>query len=141
MMRLFHEDQEAVARWAFAKTGCRPMQFNIAIGLIDDAGDLVGAFMFTAYNGSDAELHFYGPRCLSRRVVRAIMQIAGGVLRLNRLTIRTRKASMARGVEKLGAVYEGTTRRLYGPTDEERHAGRQYVFYRETILKLAKLEA
>ncbi|MES2692278.1 MAG: hypothetical protein V4773_02320, partial [Verrucomicrobiota bacterium] len=83
------------------------------------------------WNGSDAELHFYGPGCLTRRTVRLAMQIAAEVLRVNRLTVRTRKASMARGVLKLGAVEEGTVKRLYGPTDEARHAGRQFAFFRE----------
>jgi hypothetical protein len=47
---------------------------------------------------------------------------------------------MARGVEKLGAVYEGEIRRLYGPSDEDRHTGKQYAFFRETIDRLAGLK-
>lgn len=124
----------------FAKSKCQPMLYNLAVGLVDDAGDIVGGFMFTGYNGSDAEVHYYGPGALTRRVVRSMMQIAAKALKLNRLTIRTRKPSMARGVRKLGAEYEGEIRRLYGPTDEDHHAGQQYVFWRETILKLARKE-
>lgn len=117
------------------------MPVNLAVGLVDDAGELVGGIIFTGWNGSDAEVHYYGPRRLTRRTVRLMMQLAAGVLNLNRLTVRTRKASMARGVAKLGAVYEGTVRRLYGPTDADEHAGQQFAFFRETILKLANLEA
>jgi hypothetical protein len=47
---------------------------------------------------------------------------------------------MARGVRKLGAVYEGTVKRLYGPTDGENDAGQQFAFFRETIMKLAGLK-
>jgi hypothetical protein len=140
-MTPLYDDQAAVATWMFAKAGCKPMQFNLAVGLVDAAGELRGGIMFTTWNGSDAELHFYGPGCLTRRTVRLAMQIAAEVLRVNRLTVRTRKPSMARGVLKLGAVEEGTVKRLYGPTDEARHAGRQFAFFRETILKLARMEA
>lgn len=139
-MRLLFNEDGHVAQWMFLKSRCQPMQFNLAIGLVDDSGQIIGGFMFTGWNGSDAEVHYYGPKALKRRVVRAMMWIAANVLKLNRLTIRTRKESMARGVLKLGAEYEGTIKRLYGPTDEDRHAGHQYVFWRETILKLANKE-
>lgn len=135
-MRLVLAQDDAVAAWMFAVSGCRPMLFNLAIGLAEGEA-LVGAVMFTGYNGSDAEVHFYGPKTLSRRMLRCIMQIAGRALELNRLTVRTRKPSMARGVVKLGAVYEGRVPRLYGPTDDDEHAGQQFAFMRETILKLA----
>jgi hypothetical protein len=133
--------QSDIAKWMFGKSGCRPMNYDLAVGLADDAGQLVGGVMFTAYNGSDAEVHYYGPGGLRRRTVRMIMHIAAEVLRVNRLTVRTRKASMARGLAKLGAVHEGKVRRLYGPTDDDRHAADQFAFMRETILKLADLEA
>jgi hypothetical protein len=128
-----------VAEWMFAISNSRPMQFNMAIGLADETG-LVGGVMFTGWNGSDAEVHFYGPGTLTRRVVRMIMGIAALQLDVNRLTVRTRKKSMARGVTKLGAKFEGIIKRLYGPTDSAEHAGRQYVFFRETIEDLAGLK-
>ena len=139
-MKMLFDSDELVAKWMFAKSGSRPMHYNLAVGIIDDGGTIVGGIMWTGWNGSDAEVHYFGPRHLSRRVVRTIMQISARVLRLNRLTLRTRKTSMARGVAKLGAVHEGTIRRLYGPTDDDRHAGQQFAFFRETILKLANME-
>jgi hypothetical protein len=138
MKPLFDAD-DLVAAWMFARSGCRPMQYDIAVGLVDDKGQIVGGAMFSAFNGSDVELHFYGPGQLTRRVVRLVMQIAAH-LGVNRMTVRTRKQHMSRGVVKLGAVYEGTIRRLYGPTDDECHAGVQFAFFRETILKLANME-
>ena len=114
------------------------MQYHSAIGLLDPSGALVGGIMWTAYNGSDVELHYTGPRHLTRGIVRFIMAYALIELGVNRITVRTRKESMARGVLKLGAVYEGTVRRLYGPTDAPEHAGRQFAFFRETIEKLAR---
>lgn len=138
MTTLITGQDEAVAAWAFKTWGCQPFHVDLAIGLANDDGELVGAFAFSGYNGSDAEVHALAPGELTRRVVRAIMGIALFQLDLNRLTVRTRKESMARGVLKLGAVYEGKIRRLYGPTDSDEDAGRQFVFFRETIQKLAR---
>ena len=130
-----------VAAWLFEVSNSMPMQYNMAIGLSDDGGEnLVGGFMFTNYNGSDAEVHFYGPRTLKRRVVRAIFYIAATVFSLNRLTIHTRKEHMARGVVKLGAEYEGRIRRLYGPSDADGDSGLRFVFWRERINELAGLK-
>lgn len=140
MMRLVLGEDAKIADWMFVQSKCNPMQYNMAAGIEDSSGDLVGGIMFTGYNGSDAEVHYYGPNFLSRRTVRAIFQIALTVFNLNRLTIRTRKESMARGVKKLGAVYEGRIKRLYGPTDDESHAGLQFVFFRDRIEKLSGLK-
>lgn len=138
MTRILTGQDEAVAAWAFKTWGCQPFHVNMAVGLVNDAGELVGAFAFSGYNGSDAEVHTLAPGLLTRRVVRAIMFIAARHFNLNRLTVRTRKDSMARGVQKLGAIPEATIKRLYGPSDEDCHCGRQFVFFRETIEKLAR---
>ena len=136
--RIITGQDARVAEWAFKTWGCKPFHLDLAVGLADDDGELVGAFAFSGYNGSDAECHVLAPGRLTRRVVRAIMFIAAQQLNLNRMTVRTRKTSMARGVQKLGAVPEATIRRLYGPSDEDHDAGRQFVFFRETIEKLAR---
>jgi len=128
-----------VARWMFEVSNSRPMLYNMAVGLADESGALVGGIMFTGFNGSEIECHFYGPGTLNRRILRLIMGLAVKQFNVNRMTVRTRKKSMARGVTKLGAVFEGTIRRLYGPSDERHHSGRQYAFFRETMEKLAGL--
>lgn len=133
---LFGQD-ERVAVWMVEQSRCAPMLFNLAVGLVNSREELVGGIMFTGYNGSDAEVHYIGPGHLTRRVVRAIFGISLHHFNLNRLTIRTRKESMARGIQKLGAVYEGLVKRLYGPTDEPNHAGQQFAFFREDIERLA----
>ena len=140
MTRIITGEDARVAEWAFETWGCVPFHLNLAIGLANDAGELVGAFAFSGYNGSDAEIHVLAEGGLTRRVVRAIMAIALLQLGLNRLTVRTRKASMARGVQKLGAIYEGRIRRLYGPSDADYDAAQQFVFVRETIAKLAGVD-
>ena len=138
MIKIITGQDEAVASWAFKTWGCLPFHVDLAVGLANDRGELVGAFAFSGYNGSDAEIHVLMPGRLTRRIVRLIFGIALRHFDLNRLTVRTRKPSMARGVLKLGAQYECTVNRLYGPTDREEHAGMQFVFFRETIEKLAR---
>lgn len=123
----------------FEVSGSRPMLFNMAVGLEED-GKLVGGVMFSGFNGSDTEIHFYGPGTLTRRIVRLIFGLALMHFNVNRVTVRTRKEHMARGVLKLGAVYECDVRRLYGPTDEPIHTGKQYAFFREQIVKLSGLK-
>ena len=130
-----------VAKWMFTVSKCQPMLFNMAIGLADASGVLVGGVMYTGYNGSDVEVHYVGPGTLKRRIVRLIFGIAALHFNVNRVTIRTRKEHMSRGVLKLGAVYEGTVRRLYGPSDGPEHAGKQYAFFREQVNRLAGLRS
>ena len=95
--------------------------------------------MFNNYNYSDIEVHYYGPGTLNTYVFREIMRRALLLFNVNRMTVKTRKESMARGVQKLGAVFEGVQRRMYGPTDGDIHAARVYVFYRERMEVLAGL--
>ena len=140
MTQIVIGQDQLVAEWLFKTANQRPMLYNMAIGLANEDGFLVGGILFTGYNGSDAEVHFYGPGLLNRRVVRLIFGLAAKHFDLNRLTIRTRKKSMARGVTKLGAIFEGTIKRLYGPTDSKNDSGRQYAFFRETIDKLAGIK-
>lgn len=128
-----------VAIWAFAMTNSNPMQFNAAIGIINDEEKLCGAFMFTGYNGSEVEVHYYGPGTLKRNILKDIFIFALKIFNVNRMTVRTRKQSMARGVRKLGAVYEGKMRRVYGPSDGDEHAAVQYAFFRERMEEIAGL--
>jgi hypothetical protein len=129
-----------VAQWAFTITNSKPMMYNMAVGITDDKGHLCGAFMFTGYNGSDMEVHYYGPGTLKRRILKEIFIFALKVFRVNRLTVRTRKESMSRGVKKLGAVYEGSMRRVYGPTDGDNDKAEQWAFMRERMEQIAGLK-
>lgn len=139
LSRIVVGEDERVGRWMFETSGSQPIQFNMAVGL-EENGELVGGVMFTGFNSSDVEIHFYGPGTLTRRVVRLIFGLALMHFNVNRVTVRTRKQHMSRGVLKLGAIHEGTVRRLYGPSDEACHAGEQYAFFRETIVKLSGLK-
>jgi hypothetical protein len=129
-----------IAQWAFAVTNSRPMLYNMAVGVVNNEGHLCGAFMFTGYNGSDMEVHYYGPGTLKRRILKDIFIFALKMFKVNRLTVRTRKESMSRGVKKLGAVYEGSMRRVYGPSDGDEHKAEQWVFFRERMEEICGLE-
>jgi hypothetical protein len=111
----------------------------MAVGVAGENGWLVGAFAFSGWTGSDAEVHFYGPGVLKRHILREIFAVSVKTLGLNRLTVRTRNSSMARGVKKLGAVYEGRKLCVYGPSDGDEHAAECYVFFRERMVALAQL--
>jgi hypothetical protein len=134
-LTVIHGRDAIVGAWLFEVTKTHPMRFDMAVGIVDRDRRLVGAFMFTGFNGSEAEVHFYGPGTLTRGVWREMMRIAVVILRLNRLIIRTRKPSMSRGIAKLGAVWEGTQRRVYGPSDSVEHRADCWVMFRETMAK------
>ncbi len=140
-MQIVTGQDARVAAWMFEVSGSAPMLYNLAVGLSEDGGEtLSGGIMFTNFNGSDVEVHFYGPGLLKSRAVRTIFYIAATTFNVNRLTVHTRKLHMARGCIKLGAEYEGRIKRLYGPSDDECDSGWRFVFWRERIEKLAGLK-
>ena len=116
-LRIVEDDTGAISAWGFETWGS-----------------------FTGYNGSEAEVHFLGPRALTLYTVRTLFKIAIEHFNLNRLVVRTRKESMSRGCAKLGAEYEGVQRRVYGPTDEDKDTAQVWVFYRAAMEKLAKVK-
>jgi hypothetical protein len=128
-----------VAAWAFHSWGCRPFHIDVAVGVASaETGRLVGAFAFSGYNGTEAEVHFFGPGTLSRHILREIFSTALRVLDLHRMVVRTRKASVARGVKKLGAMHEGSQRCVYGPSQGDEHKAECYAFFRDRIEALAE---
>jgi hypothetical protein len=129
------------ASWAFNEWGCRPFHVDMAVGVASaDDGKLVGAFAFSSYNGVEAEVHFFGPGTLKRHILREIFAVSIHVLNLHRLVVRTRKPSMARGVKKLGAIYEGAQRCVYGPSQGDEHKAECYAFFRKRMEKLAGIK-
>jgi hypothetical protein len=136
-IRLVEDKDGTVARWIFDYVKSIAIRYDLSLGVIDSQGTLKGGIMFSGYNGSDVEVHFFGPGTLKRHVLVMIFKIALLHFKANRMTVRTRKPSMARGVQKLGAVYEGKHLRTYGPTDGDEHAAHQFVFFRERMAEIA----
>ena len=138
--RVLPGHDHAVAVWTFNQVGCRPFLINHAVGVINHDGLLIGAFIFSGYNGWDAELSLYSPRILSRALVREIAVFALKVLQVHRLTVKTRNAGLIRGLPKIGAVYEAALHGYYGEDLLPENTAHQFVFRRRTLEILAKLD-
>lgn len=92
-----------VAAWLFEQVGCEPIPFDAAVGVTDAAGALKGGFVFTGWDGEGLEAHFWGPRVLTKTVVRRIFAEALDRFNALHVVVKASKAHMARGVQKLGA--------------------------------------
>ena len=127
----FVADQDgSIAAWLFSTAQWTPMLHNVMLGLVDEDGTLKGAAMFTGYNGTDVELHFYGPGLITKRIFRQLAQLSFGFFNVARLTIKTRNPDMIRACTKFGGVFEAKLKRIYGPTDDEENTAHQFVFFR-----------
>lgn len=112
---VFGRDQ-LIAEWAFRTFKRAPTPYAMAVGIVDPQVGLVGAILFQEYNGSNAELSYYGERTLSASIVRAIATIACDQLNVLRLTVRVMKRhrAMTRSLSKFGFRYEGQQPFFYG---------------------------
>jgi hypothetical protein len=117
------------------------MKVDRALGVVED-GKLVGAFIFTCYNGVNAELSYYGKDSITRGIVRQVARLALYELNLARCTITVpkRPAFLVKKVGKFYFRFEGIQRRFYGPTDAPKHTGCRFVLFREDIEKLASVK-
>lgn len=138
MIQVVSGQDHAFAIWAHNTHGTIRIPYDSVFGLMK--GDkIVGAFMFNNYNYSDVELHFYGKRLFNKAVIKEIAARAILLYRINRMTMKPIKGLYRNSLPKLGAVFECTQRRAYGPTDADRHAADVYVLYRERLEQLAGL--
>ena len=115
---LFGYDKQ-IAKWAFGKFKFNPTPYVMAIGVINDDKEVVGAALFQEYNGHNVELAYYGPNTLTPHIVRTLASVAMNGLHCDRMTVRTGKKNKAltKSIKKLGFVYEGIQRRFYGNDD------------------------
>ena len=117
-MRLLFGHDKVVADWASKKFGYSLRNWHVAVGIIDSSGALVGAASFHDFNESNIELCFYGPRSLTKPIVRDLMRFVFTTLGVNRVTAKTPRGNkiVIRGLPKLGFRMEGVMRRYYGRT-------------------------
>ncbi len=132
---LFGRDVD-VANWAFKQWGCKPFHLDMCIGILKE-NQLVGAFAFNNWNGNDCEIHFYGPGCLKKDIIKVMFLIALDILKVNRVTARTRVKHMMRGYEKLGGEFECVQKCFYGAEDIPNSHAHQYVFHYRAMQILA----
>jgi RimJ/RimL family protein N-acetyltransferase len=87
-----------------------------AIGVANDAGALIGGFVFTGFNGDGIEVSVAGRGIASRSAWRAALAYVFDQLGCARMQMHTRKSNVAvrRILPRFGVKYEGTARRFYG---------------------------
>ena len=124
---------ENIANWTSEKFGIRCMDYNMALGIVDD-GRVVGSVLFSAYNGHDVEISYFGPNTMTLGLVKQIAKIAVNHLGVSRITARTTRnnKTMTRGVKKIGFEYEGIRHNAYGEYDAV-----MYGLYGDKLAKLA----
>ena len=138
-LRIVDDDTGAVAAWAYSMSKTTPLLHNKALGIFDERG-IRGCVLFSGYNGSEAEVSFYGPGAFTRYLARTVARIALDHFGLNRLVIRTQHAGLARICEKLGGIYEGRQACVLGPSMGDEHAVHSWVFFRGQIEKVAGIK-
>lgn len=129
-----HDDE--VANWAFSTFSMRPVQYEMAIGILE-SGQLVGAIMWHAYRGHDIELSYYGPKTMTLGIARSCARIAVDHFKVSRVTARTAKSNktMTRGIKKIGFEYEGIAHNALGDQDQV-----MYGLYGKNLARLAGKE-
>lgn len=134
---LLIDDDEHVAAWAFHTYSRIPVKVDRALGIVEN-GQLVGAALFSSYNGVNAELSYYGKGTVTVGIIRALARVALYELQLARCTVIVpkRPSFLLKKLPKLGFRYEGVQRRQYGPTDSARHTGCRFVLFKEDMEKI-----
>jgi RimJ/RimL family protein N-acetyltransferase len=123
----------AVVEWAKATFGYQIMNYDMAIGVVDE-DRLVASVLVHNYNGSDLEASYYGPKTLDLGVLRKLVRIAVDQLGVSRITVRTARnnKTMTRGIKKLGFEFEGIRKHAYGEYDAV-----MYGLYGAKLMRLA----
>lgn len=133
----------AVAQWLFDLAKSPAFGYDKALGLVDDEGNLSGAFLLHGWNGYNVELSYYGRGALRSGIVRCLAVYILHTFDPSRLTVTVSKRSkkLFRSLQKFGFRLEGTQRRYYGKRDCARNVGIRLVMFREIIEQLARVGA
>ncbi len=117
-MKLLAGHDVAVAQWAATKYAAGLPAYVMALGIVDDAGNIHGAATLHEFNGSNVELCYWGPSTVTRRIATQIAGICFLGLKVCRVTCRTPRGNktVVRHLPKLGFKFEGLLRHFYGPT-------------------------
>jgi RimJ/RimL family protein N-acetyltransferase len=134
-MRLVLGHDAEVGQFASEKLGLAIVPPYTSMGIVDDAGTLVGAIIYNGFTGANIEITYYGPHCLTRRIIRAAFAYPFDQLGVIRLTGRTKRSNkaMCRLFPRLGFVFEATLKNYFGPS-----RGDDAVLYRMTRTEAAK---
>jgi RimJ/RimL family protein N-acetyltransferase len=116
-MRLLVGCDAEVGRWIGSCLGQEIVPPFGAIGILNDAGELVGGWVVGGYNGFNADLTIYAPGAMTRRTIRACyahLFVDLGCIRVTASTRRDNK-TMRDLITRLGFKFECVQRRYYGP--------------------------
>lgn len=91
-----------------------------AVGFLNENG-IQGAALFSDYNGSNIEMHYYGPRCVTRQNFKVVLDYVFNQLKCNRFTVKPYRKDkiLIDIVKRLGFIYEGELKNYYGIKSEE----------------------
>jgi len=114
----FERTDEAVA-WAKKVIGIDGMTGDVtAVSLLDDAGEFLAVTVFSAYTGTNIDMHIAArpkSQWLSRSFFNASFELPFLVLEVPRVTglIRAENLNAQRFVSRLGFQYEGRMRKAF----------------------------
>ena len=118
-MSLVVDRPAEVAAWASIQLGAPIGGECKAIGVLNGSGAIVGAIIFTNWNGSNMDATVVGRKCFTRNTIRFAADYVFNQLRYNRVTFRTKRSNkpvcrlLAKHIGSEG--FEGTARAWYGP--------------------------
>lgn len=136
---LLVDADQVVADWIFESQVSGVFKYDKALGIVDPAGKLVGAIMFTNWNGPNVELSYYGKNLLTLGIVRVLARYVNHVFDPARLTVITSKKNrdFIKSLRRFGFRLEGAQRCFYGKKDCVRNTGIRFVLFREQIDHIA----
>lgn len=124
-----------VYQWASKQVGYdSPCRY--AIGVVNDEGDLIGAFLLHNHEERDIELHFRGKFAIKRSHLRELCEFIFNHLKVLRVTfsIPRRDKAMIKKLMGLRFHYEGVRPFKYGP--HKKDAAVLFGFYKSDIARL-----
>ncbi len=133
-------NQEAVASWTAQTFNIPNYPVNMALGIYDPDGLIIGSVLFQDFNGSNVEISIFGDNVLTRDIIKKLALICLNHFRVNRLSARTlkKRKRLIRGLMKLGFKFEGVSRKYYGPTDAE--SAVRLVAFRDGLKRMAGIK-
>lgn len=128
----------AVAAWTWRAFRLLPMLVNRAIGICHN-GKLVGAALFSNFNGSNVDFSYYAKGAMTRSIIRIFAIVALEDFKARRMTthVRRESANMLRFHRNIGARQEAILSDYYGPG----HDGLQFVLSLQVLTRIANKRA
>lgn len=121
-MMLVAGQDHAVAEWAGAQLGVKFVEPYVALGIVNDAGGLIGASVFSDYyRGGNIEWTYVGEGSLRPGMLFDLAHYCFVQLAVSRVTAKTRRSNrlVRRLLPKAGFSFEMTQKRYFGPSKDD----------------------